>query len=82
MEKEIIGVNTICITPNQNSARTVQREQFYEERLMRLEERIKEMEKTLTTSNPFPKGDLALKPIHEWSPNIPTVVTSETKMGQ
>jgi len=70
------------IIQDQNNVRTVQSEQFYEERLMRLEERIKEMEKTLTILNPFPKGDLALKPIHEWSPNIPTVVTSETKTDQ
>lgn len=70
------------IIQGQNNVRTAQSEQFYEERLMRLEERIKEMEKTLTILGLYLRAVPMQNLTHVWSPNIPIAATSETKMGQ
>jgi hypothetical protein len=43
-------------------------EQSLETKVMLLEKRIKEMEKTLTIKFRYQKGDLIPNPIYEWSP--------------
>lgn len=69
--------NTI---PEKNSVKIDQKEQLLETRVMLLEERLKEMEKILTTLNPFQKVDQAPNLIHVLRQLAQIEVLAGTKM--